>query len=1493
MDEQLGRQHAAAWFHSASTFNEPTLRTKAYANAAIEEFVKLQLKQPEVLSTLLTGGNQGAKLLNTDPYQGLREVIQNADDLKASCVQFGVRTIENRKQLAIVHDGLPVELTHVVPMIYPFYSTKQKSAELKGRFGIGLKTLTQLGERLSVHSAPFHFGSRDDHVARVEEARPIKDFYDPLDDQTLITVDLYQDYSLASLKHWFDDWEPSDLIFLDNVRSISLVDLDEHTVLKKLAIQVAEQPRQVSVMLGKQPSKVTHFTFVIDDARWERFVCKVKVPAGKERAAKATGDFTPIGVALPLDGNARGRLHVALPTKINTNTSFSVDAQFDPSTSREDMIQGPWNHWLTEASGQIIGALAIHLAQQRNTLAWQVVPLGAKTDSSSDWLNKLFREEWVKAIEAFKTCPTLIDGRYSLSQISYCDASIDELLTDADHVEICEAPILPVWMRDPLGRWREVLDTLSVSHSLSLQDVFNHCDADGFSQKPAQWFMEMALRCLESYDEDPMLGTKWVPLANGDRAQAIWDSEADSWLVSHRPENDLALRHTLTEIVHPLLLSPPYAALVDWLSENANYKNELSAQHTLEAFARRYADAPWAAQQKDLLDLRDLFEHVDTKSSTLGYQVGVALLIESFSFESGGQVKQQKSLRSPVEVYLPASIADAQDAWSKAAASTPGIFWASTSYSELFKTKRTKHEGNSVDHLTTSRKRGVKRFLSLLGAETSPRLVAAITGTPPSVLPSHKSARLYLGKAKGGLRRDFTSPDLDAVLQDIRQSAITPTQPQKIKKRRAVSAPRTLLTAADRAIALFRCLDASWPSLESQSRTYAYRENGRTDSSPVPTTWLASLIDSAWFPNLAGSLCIPKTLVVETKVTFAMYEDHTNFADGLHEADANSEFARALCMEVNPPVSGLVAALERERQGNSPDEANLMRLYKALAGHCPQSVATLSQASMIGDMPIASLKGKFGLSRARGLIAPCVTTQRDSKQWFSPRGVFAGKDIFHARQPFVLHDRQLMPLWNALGIRSPDLASCVRELESLAKMEYQPQLDALLIDIYRHMDGVLEKATAADRRSLTTVPLRSSETWSTKRPMYYCSYQSVDSTKITLWEPTCAPDSIPNFLRAASVERLPFAPLPSSNSTLAADDIRLRFQCALRILKTDLAREDERSYTAMAPWDRFDNADVHLHPTGQLIVNATPTGMRPVPLSVHAHADTHRCALHFDDVRLIGRVDFGGAAIASFGSGERVRAIALAWGAAWSASEDCRFTPDITLATEAQDTDLDTLIKERERLGNSGKRKIIKRDSSATRGGNGQINTLPTRRLKPLPEEFTFTTAIEGADESVGSGPRQRGTKPLLPPPTTAPRPNPKPAPESAHRQYSSAELQAKAWAYIEVVLQREDAVLADLQAYRGIGADGALDESTFVEMKSFARGAPSEIMLTEAEFRRAHESTSTFYLVIVSGLEEGYETEIRIYINPTKHFPWTPKGSVSIGGLARGAALVLRQSMD
>ncbi|WP_280328424.1 DUF3883 domain-containing protein [Pseudomonas sp. BN102] len=175
-----------------------------------------------------------------------------------------------------------------------------------------------------------------------------------------------------------------------------------------------------------------------------------------------------------------------------------------------------------------------------------------------------------------------------------------------------------------------------------------------------------------------------------------------------------------------------------------------------------------------------------------------------------------------------------------------------------------------------------------------------------------------------------------------------------------------------------------------------------------------------------------------------------------------------------------------------------------------------------------------------------------------------------------------------------------------------------------------------------------------------------------------------------------------------------------------------------------------------------------------------------------------------------------------------------------------------------------------------------------LPPEFSFySTVVDGA-ELLKKGKQTKNEKPLVNQPPGPNRQSNTPAPATSYCHYNSAQLQERAWAYVQAAFDREDFPLEDLQAHRGVGADGAVNWSTFVEMKSFAREAPSEITLTEAEFRRARECKAKFYLVIVSGLEEGFETEMRIYVNPLGTPSWSPKGSVSVSGLTKGAALVL-----
>jgi hypothetical protein len=143
--EQDGLEAAQLiWNDETGTVHPQDPRHPVFARAVVDEFAKSLAKTPPVLRKVMKGASSAAEDLNVEPFQGLIEVIQNADDLKAKEVRFALRSEDEHQQLLIVHDGSPVTCGHVLAMTLPFLTTKQQDADQKGRFGIGLKTLARI-----------------------------------------------------------------------------------------------------------------------------------------------------------------------------------------------------------------------------------------------------------------------------------------------------------------------------------------------------------------------------------------------------------------------------------------------------------------------------------------------------------------------------------------------------------------------------------------------------------------------------------------------------------------------------------------------------------------------------------------------------------------------------------------------------------------------------------------------------------------------------------------------------------------------------------------------------------------------------------------------------------------------------------------------------------------------------------------------------------------------------------------------------------------------------------------------------------------------------------------------------------------------------------------------------------------------------------------------------------------------------------------------------
>src|SRR4051794_29726870 len=80
-----GRQAALLIWQSASPTGGPEdPRRQEFSNAVVDQLSELLSKAPGIFQHVMKGAASAAEDLNVEPFQGLVEVIQNADDLFAS-----------------------------------------------------------------------------------------------------------------------------------------------------------------------------------------------------------------------------------------------------------------------------------------------------------------------------------------------------------------------------------------------------------------------------------------------------------------------------------------------------------------------------------------------------------------------------------------------------------------------------------------------------------------------------------------------------------------------------------------------------------------------------------------------------------------------------------------------------------------------------------------------------------------------------------------------------------------------------------------------------------------------------------------------------------------------------------------------------------------------------------------------------------------------------------------------------------------------------------------------------------------------------------------------------------------------------------------------------------------------------------------------------------------------------------------------------------------
>ena len=596
-DIEMGQQAAKLIWEDSPDLDElDDPRTSEFACAVIDELSAALDDSPGAVKKMMRSASHAAEDLNVDQFQGLVEVIQNADDVRANEVRFMLQTSSAGARLLVVHDGQPVACQHVLGMALPFITTKTHRIDQRGRFGIGLKTLRRIASRVAVHSAPYHFSGDQLSLARVEPEPGLADFYDPETD-TLLALDLRESFVEEELRTWFDAWDEDGLIFLESVSRFRWFESEGPPRFDK---SVDKGPcNSAPFDPSHQPGPaIRHRRVCGQDREWRVWNTTVSVPPDLKPAHKARSDHTEISVAVP-DQPSQGSLYIGFKTRVSVTLGFSLDAQFDPSTARDQLIKNDWNNWLIDRCGDLLRNVAAELLAHEPTAAWKLIPLhqeevGVETDV---WLREQFGTALERVRKLLCESGSIMIGRecVPLSAIVYEADSLIGLLSPKDlEVLVRGCRALPTDVRDDAGRWREVLDELAVATRADTTELLEGFTRGLFAEKDANWWADAALRLTANHPvEDDLFD---VPFWLTDELRAVPcqpKGETARPLVAGDSSSAFSARWKLLDRLHEAYRqSPPTTPQSSGSTRYAAFTKQVDAATELAAFAERFAERP-------------------------------------------------------------------------------------------------------------------------------------------------------------------------------------------------------------------------------------------------------------------------------------------------------------------------------------------------------------------------------------------------------------------------------------------------------------------------------------------------------------------------------------------------------------------------------------------------------------------------------------------------------------------------------------------------------------------------------------------------------------------------------------------------------------------------------------------------------------------------------------------------------------------------------------
>lgn len=409
--------------------------------------------------------------LYSDPSHFIYELLQNADDAKASKVIFNLSS----NSLEITHDGKELfEFKNVDSITAVNNSTKKNDINSIGTFGAGFKSVFAITKTPYIYSGDYHFKIIDFIVPEKIEPRNLKE------QETIIRLpfnhsDISSTITYNQISKKLKELESESLLFLRNVKEIKWN-------------TESNQGNYLSKIKGDKASIIYQFDMQSEQKDYLIF----------KKIIKIEDVDLNIVVAYLLNDNAivpedDAKLFVFFPTEVKTGLKFLVHAPYKTTPSRETIpFEDNQNTEITIKLAILI-AESIKTVKDKNLLTVDFLALLPIDSKNNHPLYRLAFEKVKKLLETNRLIPSSInnyvDAKHSLLAR---EKELTVLLNTTDCSELFGRKY---WLSTEITshkakELRDYLTKILEIDEIKIEDFCNKINVKFLKTKPDKWIIK-------------------------------------------------------------------------------------------------------------------------------------------------------------------------------------------------------------------------------------------------------------------------------------------------------------------------------------------------------------------------------------------------------------------------------------------------------------------------------------------------------------------------------------------------------------------------------------------------------------------------------------------------------------------------------------------------------------------------------------------------------------------------------------------------------------------------------------------------------------------------------------------------------------------------------------------------------------------------------------------------------------------------------------------